>query len=88
MFEDEPKKEENKEPVKVEAAKKVAEPVTQPQSIDDLFDDLSVDTDVSLPGVEDSKTDKPKIQSEEDTYDLQKELEAKFDELFGPLDEE
>ena len=24
---------------------------------------------------------------EEDTYDLQKELEAKFDELFGPLDE-
>ena len=26
-------------------------------------------------------------QEEEDTYDLQKELEAKFDELFGPLDE-
>ena len=25
---------------------------------------------------------------EEDTYDLQKELEAKFDELFGPFDEE
>ena len=25
---------------------------------------------------------------EEDTYDLQKELEAKFDELFGPLDED
>ena len=24
---------------------------------------------------------------EEDTYDLQKELEAKFDELFGPMDE-
>jgi len=27
-------------------------------------------------------------QDEKDTYDLQKELEAKFDELFGPLDEE
>jgi len=27
-------------------------------------------------------------QNEEDTYDLQKELEAKFDELFGPIDEE
>ena len=26
-------------------------------------------------------------QEEEDSYDLQKELEAKFDELFGPLDE-
>lgn len=25
---------------------------------------------------------------EEDTYDLQKELEAKFDELFGPLDDD
>ena len=28
-----------------------------------------------------------KIDDEEDTYDLQKELEAKFDELFGPLDD-
>ena len=27
-------------------------------------------------------------EMEEDTYDLQKELEAKFDELFGPIDEE
>ena len=26
-------------------------------------------------------------QEDEDTYDLQKELEAKFDELFGPLDD-
>ena len=26
-------------------------------------------------------------EDEEDTYDLQKELEAKFDELFGPLDD-
>ena len=29
------------------------------------------------------------FETEEDSsYDLQKELEAKFDELFGPLDEE
>ncbi|MCI8616962.1 MAG: type IV secretory system conjugative DNA transfer family protein [Clostridia bacterium] len=28
-----------------------------------------------------------KEPEEEDTYDLQKELEAKFDELFGPIDE-
>ena len=29
-----------------------------------------------------------KIQSEDEEYDLQKELEAKFDELFGPIDED
>ncbi len=28
------------------------------------------------------------LETEDDSYDLQKELEAKFDELFGPLDEE
>ena len=28
------------------------------------------------------------LPQEEDTYDLQKELEAKFDELFGPLEDE
>ena len=27
------------------------------------------------------------IQENEDAYDLQKELEAKFDELFGPIDD-
>ncbi len=29
----------------------------------------------------------PQESEEEDSYDLQKELEAKFDELFGPIDE-
>ena len=28
------------------------------------------------------------LATEEDSYDLQKELEAKFDELFGPIDDE
>ena len=27
-------------------------------------------------------------QDDDDTYDLQKELEAKFDELFGPLNDD
>ena len=27
------------------------------------------------------------LQVEEQSYDLQKQLEAKFDELFGPLDD-
>ena len=31
--------------------------------------------------------EKLKIEDKEDTYDLQKELEAKFDELFGPIDD-
>ena len=30
----------------------------------------------------------PQEEEEEDSYDLQKELEAKFDELFGPIDDE
>ena len=30
----------------------------------------------------------PQEEEEEDEYDLQKELEAKFDELFGPIDDE
>ena len=82
LFDDEPKKEEKKETIKVEATNKVAESSTQVQSIDDLFDDISVESNVSSPKVEASK-----IQDEEDTYDLQKELEAKFDELFGPIDD-
>ena len=27
-------------------------------------------------------------EQDDDTYDLQKELEAKFDELFGPLEDD
>ena len=30
----------------------------------------------------------PQIEDDDDSYDLQKELEAKFDELFGPLDDD
>ena len=83
LFEDEPKKEENQEPVKVtETINKVSEPAVQPQSIDDLFDDISIDSNVEEP-----KAEAPRLPSEEDAYDLQKELEAKFDELFGPLDD-
>ena len=87
LFDDEPKKEEKKEPVKVETANKVAETETGPQSIDDLFDDITVDTVANEPKVEIPKAEAPKVQPQEDTYDLQKELEAKFDELFGPLDD-
>ena len=30
----------------------------------------------------------PIVEDDEDTYDLQKELEAKFDELFGPIEDD
>lgn len=89
LFDDEPVKEEIKnEPVKVGAITDEKKQINTPsfenkvQSIDDLFDDMTDDSkNNSIP------TDIPKIQDEEDTYDLQKELEAKFDELFGPLDD-
>ena len=50
-------------------------------SLDDMFDDANVKNKL-----ENQST--PLITDEEDSYDLQKELEAKFDELFGPIDEE
>ena len=83
LFDDEPKKEETKkEPVKVGATDRVPEASSVPQSIDDLFDDINIEESKNVPKIE-----TPKIQDNEDTYDLQKELEAKFDELFGPLDD-
>ena len=63
---------ENKEPIKV------AETINNAQSIDDLFNDVPISSNES----------NTKVQAEDDTYDLQKELEAKFDELFGPLDDD
>ncbi len=51
------------------------------ESLDDLFDDI-----------DNKKDDAPILpqydNNEDDGYDLQKELEAKFDELFGPLDDD
>ena len=49
---------------------------TKIESLDDLFDDI-----------EDNDKSKPKEKKEE-TYDIQKELEAKFDELFGSFDDD
>ena len=81
LFDDEPKKEEaKKEPVGVSTATETKEQMLKStsdfQNIDDIFE-----TEPSTPESETQKAD------EEDTYDLQKELEAKFDELFGPLDD-
>ena len=76
LFEDEPKKEE-KEPVKVgNASEQTTKQAPDFQKIDDLFTDE-----------QEEQKEVSKVQDDVDTYDLQKELEAKFDELFGDIDE-
>ena len=80
LFDDEPKKEETKkEPIGVATVADTQKETlaTTVQELDDMFDDEPTF----------QRNDPPKIQDEEDTYDLQKELEAKFDELFGPIDD-
>ena len=73
------------------------------ESLDDLFEDDSEDkkekVSVNSKNSEDSKISGNGLLGEEDApvlpmdseteedYDLQKELEAKFDELFGPIDD-
>ena len=48
------------------------------ESLDDLFE-IDNDEDVNVPNIE---------ENEPSDLDIQKELEAKFDELFGPLVDE
>ena len=80
LFDDEPKKENEpkKEPVKIA---EVNEKKEEPQSIDNFFDDVPTnDLKQEIKSIPEPK--------EEDSYDLQKELEAKFDELFGSIDDD
>ncbi len=78
LFEDEPllKNEENK----IQKPEPIVAKVNQaePKPVEPLTLDLN-----------DFKNDAPMLpqDNEDDMYDLQKELEAKFDELFGPLDD-
>ena len=64
------------------------------ESLDDLFDDEPEEIKEEEKNENKSQETIQKIEPpilpqepEEDEYDLQKELEAKFDELFGPLDD-
>ncbi len=64
------------------------------ESLDDLFEDVEEpktlqeqQTQTSPIGVLEKTEEDAPMLPQEDTYDLQKELEAKFDELFGPLDD-
>ena len=77
LFEDdlEENKKQEKEPVKVTSEKKQGSANTVSKLDLNDIDDAPV-----LPFNDEEK--------KEDEYDLQKELEAKFDELFGPIDED
>ena len=77
LFEDDIPQKEEKEQQKENVELKKVEEI---QSIDGLFEEDGSNK-------EEIKKVVPQIE-EEDTYDLQKELEAKFDELFGPIDDE
>ena len=80
MFEDDNVKEENnniKNNLNVPKDEKKSEEITN--SLDDFLD-LNMQNDDNAPMLPQD--------DEEDTYDLQKELEAKFDELFGPLEDD
>ena len=79
LFDEEPKKEEVKVVASVEPENKKEKKQKVPvQSLDDMFNEIPV-------SAESEKEEQ--IVEQEDSYDLQKELEAKFDELFGPIDE-
>ena len=81
LFEDDEPKEDKKE-----APKKIEETVSVPKTEKieklDLEDILEDDTEEIAESKESSSLPM------DDEYDLQKELEAKFDELFGPVDED
>ena len=75
-------KDEKKEEIKPVEGNKIETPKTEkPSTADNMLDLNKFDEAPVLPQ-ESAK------EEDDDIYDLQKELEAKFDELFGPLNEE
>ena len=81
LFDDAPTENKKQEPKKdVQPKAKIIEPKKEEiQSIDSMFD---IDLEEKPKEVPNNN-----IVQEEDSYDLQRELEAKFDELFGPIDD-
>ena len=64
---------------------------TKIESLDDLFEEEKPKENIveNKPKTQQAITETPKKEEvkKDDTYDLQKELEAKFDELFGAFDD-
>ena len=84
LFDDEPKIE-NKEEKKEEKLTGM--------DMNNLFDDIDgISSDEKKPDEKFPREEEAKEKNindgKDDEYDLQKELEAKFDELFGPIDED
>ena len=76
LFDEEPAKEEEK-PVATVATPMHSKKAVS--SLDNMFEDVQTVSNSAIANTQ---------EEEEDSYDLQKELEAKFDELFGPMDDE
>ena len=63
--------------------------------LDDLFDDIQTESEQKIESKVEQEKKEPVVtntvqqasKTPKDTYDLQKELEAKFDELFGTFDD-
>ena len=56
------------------------------QNVDKIEEKIPVKVGTNVTSLEDFGDEAP-VLPQDDEYDLQKELEAKFDELFGPIDE-
>ena len=88
--EDEEKKVEN---LKIESLDDLFEDIEEPKQQQNLEPELEpitvgIEKEKNKPtGILEEMGEAPVLPQQEDTYDLQKELEAKFDELFGPLDD-
>ena len=54
--------------------------------VDKIEEKIPVKVGTHVSSLEDFENEAP-VLPQDDEYDLQKELEAKFDELFGPIDE-
>ena len=98
LFEEELKKDEKPREEKREETKAKENEATNNQDkfsnlgLDDLFNEQVNDKEQDKMQLEELKAEKAsirqddKVKESEEEYDLQKELEAKFDELFGPID--
>lgn len=68
---------------------------TKIAELDDLFDDIQTESEQKIESKVEQEKKEPVVtntvqqasKTPKDTYDLQKELEAKFDELFGTFDD-
>ena len=81
------KKEEEEPKKEVVAEKKNAEVVIP--DLEEMDEKVPVGvTNSNMVSLDDFEADDAPVLPQDDEYDLQKELEAKFDELFGPIDDD